>query len=79
MPSLSKYRQFSIMTMVVMIIAFVLSFASSLNSVINGKIKYAGWNIAFVLILFISGMIFFYLAYRLTDEKKAERGNKEGV
>jgi hypothetical protein len=65
------------MTMVVMVIAFVLSFASSLNSVINGKIKFAGWNIAFVLILFISGMIFFYLAYRLTDEKKAEEETRK--
>jgi hypothetical protein len=77
MRSPSKYRQFSIMIMVIMVISFVLSFASSLNSVINGKIKYAGWNIAFVLILFISGMILFYLAYRLTDEKNAEEEKRK--
>jgi hypothetical protein len=71
MQNLSKYRQFSIMIMVIMVITFVLSFASSLNSVINGKIKYAGWNIAFVLIVFISGMILFYFVYQFTDSKAA--------
>lgn len=76
MSNLSKYRQYSIMIMVIMVISFVLSFASLWNTVITGKIKYTGWNIAFILVLFIAGMIFFYLVYLLTDAKKAEEERK---
>jgi hypothetical protein len=63
--------------MVIMVISFVLSFASLWNSVVTGKIKYTGWNIAFILILFIAAMILFYLAYTLTDEKLAEEERKK--
>ncbi len=77
MPNLSKYRQFSIMIMVIMVISFVLSFASLWNSVITDKIKYTGWNIAFILILFIAGMLLFYFVYQFTDEKNAEENRKK--
>jgi hypothetical protein len=76
MRSPSKYRQFSIMIIIIMVISFVLSFASLWNSVITGKIKYTGWNIAFTLLLFISGMLLFYFAYLFTDEKKSEEERK---
>ncbi len=79
MSNLSKYRQFSIMTMVIMVISFVLSFASLWNSVVTGKIKYTGWNIAFILILFIAGMLLFYFAYQFTDEKKAEEETEKSI
>jgi hypothetical protein len=77
MSNLSKYRQYSIMIMVTMVIAFVLSFASLWNSVVTGKIKYTGWNIAFILILFIAGMILFYFVYQFTDAKNAEEERKK--
>lgn len=77
MPSLSKYRQFSILIMVAMVIAFVLTFASLLSSVVTGKIKYPGLNVAFVIILFIAGMVLFYFAYRFTDTKAAEEERKK--
>lgn len=76
MPSLSKYRQFSVLIMVIMVISFVLSFASLWDTVLSGKIKYTGWNIAFILILFIAGMILFYLVYQFTDTKAAEEERK---
>jgi transcriptional regulator with GAF, ATPase, and Fis domain len=63
--------------MIVAVISFVLSFASLLDSVITGKIKYSGWNIAFILILFISAMILFYLVYMFTDEKLAAGERKK--
>jgi hypothetical protein len=65
------------MIMVIMIISFVLSFASLWNSVVTGKIKYTGWNIAFILFLFIAGMILFYFVYQFTDEKKAGEERKK--
>jgi uncharacterized membrane protein len=65
------------MIMVIMVISFVLSFASLWNSVVTGKIKYTGWNIAFILILFIAGMLLFYFVYQFTDEKKAEEERKK--
>jgi hypothetical protein len=77
MPSLSKYRQFSIMIMVIMVISFALSFASLWDTVLTHKIKYTGWNIVFFLILFIAGMILFYMVYRFTDEKQAEEDRKK--
>jgi hypothetical protein len=77
MPNLSKYRQFSIMIMVIMVITFVLSFASLWNSILTGKIKYTGWNIAFILILFVAGMLLFYLVYQFTDEKNAKEERKK--
>jgi len=77
MSNLSKYRQYSIMAMVIMVISFVLSFASLWNSVVTGKIKYTGWNIAFILILFVAGMLLFYFVYQFTDEQKAEEKRKK--
>lgn len=77
MRSPSKYRQFSIMIMIIMVISFVLSFASLWNSVVTGKIKYTAWNIAFILILFITGMLLFYFVYLFTDEKTAEEERKK--
>jgi len=59
--------------MIIMVISFVLSFASLWNSVLTGKIKYTGWNIVFLLILFMAGMILFYFVYRFSDEKIAEQ------
>jgi hypothetical protein len=55
----------------------VLSFASLWNSVVTGKIKYTGWNIAFILILFVAGMLLFYFVYQFTDEQKAEEKIKK--
>jgi hypothetical protein len=77
MRSPSKYRQFSIMIMIIMVISFVLSFASLWNSVVTGKIKYTAWNIAFILLLFIAGMLLFYFVFLFTDEKKAEEERKK--
>jgi len=77
MSNLSKYRQSSIMIMIIMVISFVLSFASLWNLVRTGKIKYAGWNIAFILVLFIAGMLLFYFVYQFTDEKNAEKERKK--
>ncbi len=64
------------MVMIIMVISFVLSFASLLNTIMTGKIKYTAWNIAFVLILFGSGILLFYFIYLFTDEKTAEEKRK---
>jgi hypothetical protein len=77
MSNLSKYRQFSMMIMIIMVLSFVLSFASLWNTVVTGKIKYTAWNIAFILILFIAGMILFYFVYQFTDKKNAEEERKK--
>jgi uncharacterized membrane protein len=63
--------------MVIMAVSFVLSLASFWNTVATGKIKYAGWNIAFIFILFIAAMVIFYFVYQLTNEKNAEEERKK--
>ena len=63
-----KYRQYSIVALIVMVVAFLLSFVSLWNSLLTSSVKHEGWLIFFLLLLFVAGMLLFLIAYKNTDE-----------
>jgi GAF domain-containing protein len=71
MSNLSKYRQFSVWAMVILVAGFVLACAACWNAISNPGAKYFGWMIVFIVLMFASGLLLFYVAWQFTDEKKA--------
>jgi hypothetical protein len=69
MTSLSQYRKFSIWAMVAMAISLLLSFAALWNTLLTGAVKHEGWVILFVLLVFVAGVLLFYIAYKSSDEE----------
>jgi hypothetical protein len=51
-----KYRQYSIVALIVMVVAFLLSFVSLWNS-LTSSVKHED-GLFFLLLLFVAGMLF---------------------
>jgi hypothetical protein len=77
MTNLSKYRKLSIVALIAMVIALLLSFAALWNSLLTSEVKHEGWVIAFILLLFLVGLPVFFIAYRISDVVKFEKIKKE--
>jgi len=71
-----KYRQYSIAALVVLVAASLLSFISLWNSMLTADVRHEGWVILSLLLLLISGILLFVIAYRSTDVKTLDREMK---
>jgi len=67
MTSLSQYRKFSKWSMLIMVVALVLSFAALWNTLLTAPVKHEGWVIIFLLLVFIPGSLLFYIAFETSD------------
>lgn len=67
MTSLRQYRQFSVWSMTALVVALVLSLAALWNSLLTSAVRHEGWVIVFLMILFMAGILLFYIAFRTTD------------
>jgi hypothetical protein len=67
MTSLRQYRQFSVWAMIFMMVALVLSLGALWNSLLTSTVRHEGWIIVFLMTVFISGILLFYVAFKTTD------------
>jgi hypothetical protein len=69
MMNLRKYRQFVMVTFLVIMVAAFLTFASVWNSILTARdIKYEGWIIVFLSLLTIASIVLFYFSFKLSDQ-----------
>jgi hypothetical protein len=77
MTNLSKYRKISIITMIAMGISMLLSFAALWNSLLTVEVKQEGWTFFFIFLLFITGVLLFYIVFKTTSTADFEKIKKE--
>lgn len=77
MNNLSKYRRLSVIAVTSMAILLLCSLAAFRNAIFNADVKNEGWVIAFVLLLFVAGLLLFRIAFVTTDVNEPEHIRKE--
>jgi hypothetical protein len=77
MRSLSKYRYLSITVAVALALTWLLALAALWNSLLSSEVKKEGWVLFFMVLVLISGMFLFYLAYKSADEAGLESAKKQ--
>jgi putative methionine-R-sulfoxide reductase with GAF domain len=73
MLNLSKYRQLSVVAVIIMALALVFSFIALWNSLLTSDAKHEGWVILCLLLVFIPGVFTFVLAYKASDAGMVEK------
>jgi hypothetical protein len=76
MTSLSTYRKRSIYTVIAMAAFWLLSLIALWNSVLNTEVKNEGWVVVFVILVFLTSLYLFYLAYVSADNSRVENVRK---
>jgi hypothetical protein len=74
--NLSKYRYYSVWIMVIMTLALVLAIASWWNVFLTVPGKKAAWTLVFLILVFISGILLFRIAYNSSDTQRLEEEKK---
>jgi len=71
-----KYRKFSVVSLIVLVVGLLLTFAALWNSLRNSNVQKEGWVVFFVLILFATGVFLFFIAFSSADETELEKMKK---
>jgi hypothetical protein len=67
MTSLRQYRQFSVWSLIIMVVAFVFSLAALWNSLLSSAVRHQGWGFVFLIMGFAAGILLFYITFKTTD------------
>ena len=73
MLNLSKYRQLSVVAVIIMAVALVFTLIALWNSLLTSDAKHEGWVIVCILMVFIPGVFVFVLAYKASDAGVVEK------
>lgn len=77
MNNLSKYRRLSVIAVTGMTVLLLCSLGAFWNALFNADVKHEGWVVAFMLLLFVGGLVLFRIAFVTTDVHEPERIRKE--
>ena len=77
MVNLSKYRQLSVVAVIIMAVALVLTFIALWNSLLTSETKHEGWVIVCMLLVFFPGVFTFVLAYKTSDAGVVEKAKAQ--
>jgi hypothetical protein len=73
MTSLRQYRQYSVWALIVLVVSLLLSLAALWNSLLTSAVRHEGWVILFLMMIFVAGIVLYYIAFKTTDANQADQ------
>ena len=70
MLNLFKYRKLAILLLIILIISYLFTFIAFWNIILKNQIQNEVWLMIFFTFTFLTGLCFFLLTHKLTDQNK---------